>query len=87
RLGAGKHSVRLTRAGGDLHPGDGDAQDVSSGLIGSLAFALERPQDGTVLIAPGKDVASICSAYAGYQWIEVLTPGSQSSRHTIGARP
>jgi hypothetical protein len=87
RLGAGKHSVRLTRAGGDLHPGDGDAQDVSSGLIGSLTFTLERPQNGTVQIAPGKDVDRICSAYAGYQWIEVLTPGSQSSRHTIGARP
>jgi hypothetical protein len=86
RLGAGKHSVRLTRTGGDLHPGDGDGQDVSSGLIGSLTFSLEGPRVGTLQIASGKDIARVCAAYAGYQWIEVLAPGSRSARQTSSAR-
>jgi len=80
RLGAGTHTVRLTRPAGDLHPGDGDAQDTSSGLIGSLVFTLERPQNGTVQIAPASDAGRICTKPVGYQWIEVLAPSSQAGR-------
>jgi hypothetical protein len=78
RLGAGTHAVRMTRGNGNLHPGNGDAQDVSSGLIGSLTFTLQRPQNGTVQVAPAKDAERICVAHAGYQWIEVLAPGRRA---------
>ncbi len=71
-LSAGAHSVRLTRPSGDLHPGNGDGPDTTSGIIGSFTFALEQPQAGKLHLAAGKQAGAICSAPVGYQWIEVL---------------
>jgi len=75
-LSAGAHFVRLTRPNGDLHPGSGDGPDTSSGIIGSLTFALGQPQAGKLRLSAGKDAAQICSAHVGYQWMEVLAPAT-----------
>jgi hypothetical protein len=74
-LSAGAHAVRLTRPAGDLHPGNGDGPDTSSGIIGSLTFALDQPDAGRLRLAPGKDAGAVCASAIGYQWIEVLRPG------------
>ncbi|HEV7528621.1 MAG TPA: hypothetical protein VGO29_06970 [Solirubrobacteraceae bacterium] len=77
-LSAGAHSVRLTRPAGDLHPGSGDGPDTSSGILGSLTFALQRPQAGKLRLAAGKNSGRVCAAHVGYQWIEVLKPGARA---------
>jgi hypothetical protein len=74
----GSHTVRLTRPGGDLHPGSGDGPDTSAGVIGSLTFTLEQPQNGTLQVVSAKDAVRACTAPVGYQWMEVLAPGARA---------
>jgi hypothetical protein len=78
-LSAGVHTVRLVRGSGDLHPGDGDGPDTSSGVIGRVTFTLERPQNGRLKVVPRSQAARVCAAHEGYQWMEVLAPGARSA--------
>ncbi len=85
-LSAGSHTVRLTRPSGNLHPGDGDGPDTSAGIIGSLTFTLEQPQNGVLQVVSAKDAGNVCAAPVGYQWMEVLAPRDiSSSRRRIAA--
>jgi hypothetical protein len=77
-LGAGTHQVRLSRPNGSLSPGSGDGPDAATGEIGPLTFALERPQNGSLVLASDREAGRVCAAHAGYEWIEVLRPGARA---------
>ncbi len=71
-LGAGLHHIRLVRGNGSLAPGSGDGPDGNSGVIGPLIFALEGPQDGQLVVVPGREAPRVCAAPVGYEWMEIL---------------
>jgi hypothetical protein len=77
-LSAGTHRIRLSRGNAGVSPGSGDGPDTSSGVIGPLIFALDQPQNGRLMVVPGSDAGRVCTAHAGYQWIEVLAPGARA---------
>jgi hypothetical protein len=88
-LTAGAHEVRLTRPNGDLHSGDGDGPDPSSGIVGALTFTLEQPGGGSLEVVPGREARRVCAAHMGYQWMEVLAPTARERRlkPLLGFRP
>jgi hypothetical protein len=75
-LSAGTHRVRLVRGNGSFAPGSGDGPDAASGVVGPLVFTLERPENGKLVVVPGSAAPRVCAAPAGYEWMEVLRPGS-----------
>jgi hypothetical protein len=75
-LGAGAHTLRLTRGNGSLAPGSGDGPDTDSDTVGPLIFSLEQPQAGKLVLASASEAGRICAAHVGYQWIEVLRRGT-----------
>jgi hypothetical protein len=79
-LSAGTHRIRLTRGNGSLAPGSGDGPDTASGVIGPLIFRLTQPGDQRMQVAPASQAARLCAARVGYEWIEILAPGSHAFR-------
>jgi hypothetical protein len=74
-LRAGKHTLRVVRGNGSLHPGSGDPSTETAGrTVGALVFSAENPDTGRVHIAPASQAAQICAAPVGYQWLEILKP-------------
>jgi hypothetical protein len=84
KFSAGAHRIRLSRPNGSLDPGSGDAPDGNAGIIGPLLFTYEAPGTGQLHVAPARDAAGVCSAHAGYQWIEVLRPGATTQDALAG---
>ncbi len=76
RLRAGRHTLRLVRGGGSLHPGSGDApNETVARTIGAIVFSREDPLANRVYVAPASRMAQICAAPVGYEWLELLKPG------------
>jgi hypothetical protein len=75
-LGPGRHTLRLVRGGGSLHPGSGDPpQETVQRTIGAIVFNREDANSDRLYVAPASRMAQICAAPVGYQWLEVLRPG------------
>jgi hypothetical protein len=83
-LSAGAHRIRLSRPNGSLAPGSGDGPTPDTGVVGTLIFELERPQNGKLVVAPSSQAARICAAHVGYEWIEILRPGAASASRPTG---
>jgi hypothetical protein len=79
-LGAGRHTLRIERGGGSLHPGSGDDIDPDTRGLGPVVLVPQDAQSYRVRVAPASQAASICGAPVGYEWIEVLRPGAASAR-------
>ncbi len=78
-LSAGTHQIRLSRGNGSLAPGSGDGPDTDSGVIGPLIFSLEQPRAGSLIVVPSSEARHVCAARTGYEWIELLAPGTRAS--------
>ena len=75
-LRAGRHTLRLVRGGGSLHPGSGDpATETVARTIGAIVFNRENSLANRVYVAPASRLAQLCAAPVGYQWLELLKPG------------
>ncbi len=75
-LRAGKHTLRLVRGGGSLHPGSGDATVETGGrTIGAVVFAHDPSTANRVYVAPASQAERICNAPVGYSWLELLNAG------------
>jgi len=83
-LSAGTHRIRLSRSNGSLAPGSGDGPATDTGVVGTLTFELERPQNGRLVVAPSSQAARICAAHVGYEWIEILRPGAAFASSPTG---
>jgi hypothetical protein len=82
-LGAGRHTLRLVRGGGSLHPGSGDpAVEAIPRTIGAIVFNREASTANQVYVAPATRTAQICSAPVGYEWLELLRPGGAPAAAT-----
>jgi hypothetical protein len=79
-LGAGRHTLTVTRGGGSLHPGSGDDVDPDTRGLGPVVFVPADSQNYRLRVAPASAAARICAAPVGYEWIEVLRPGAASAR-------
>jgi hypothetical protein len=76
-LAAGKHTLRLVRGGGSLHPGSGDPSvETAPRTIGAIVFSRDESRPEQVSVAPASQAARICAAPVGYEWLEVLAPGA-----------
>jgi hypothetical protein len=76
-LQAGRHTLRLVRGGRSLHPGSGDpASDFITRTVGAIVFNREGPLTNRVYVAPASRMAQLCAAPVGYQWLELLKPGT-----------
>jgi hypothetical protein len=78
-LGAGPHTLTLVRGGGSLHPGSGDDVDPDTRELGPIVLIPSESSPDRVNVAPASAAGKICSAPVGYQWIEVLRPGTASA--------
>ncbi|HTW42724.1 MAG TPA: hypothetical protein VMD79_10465 [Solirubrobacteraceae bacterium] len=74
-LKAGRHTLRIVRGGGDLHPGDGQPGETTSRTLGVIVFNRENEYDDRVYVAPGSRAEQVCAAPVGYEWMEVLKAG------------
>jgi hypothetical protein len=76
-LPAGRHTLRIVRGGGSLHPGSGDPpQETAGRTLGAVSFNRLDPTEDSVYVAPARRMAQICAAPVGYEWLEVLKPGA-----------
>jgi hypothetical protein len=76
-LPAGRHTLRVVRGGGSLHPGSGDPPFETAGrVLGEILFSYLDASEGEVHVAPASRMAQICAAPVGYEWLEVLRPGA-----------
>lgn len=76
-LPAGRHTLRVVRGGGSLHPGSGDSPYETAGrVLGEIFFSYVQPTEDSVYVAPASRMAQICAAPVGYEWLEVLKPGA-----------
>ncbi|MCW3057086.1 MAG: hypothetical protein JWO21_1055 [Solirubrobacterales bacterium] len=76
-LSAGRHTLRLVRGGGSLHPGSGDPPiETVPRTIGAIVFNREDSNANRVYIAPASQMARICAAPVGYEWLELLRRGA-----------
>jgi hypothetical protein len=79
-LAAGRHTLRVVRGGGSLHPGSGDAPYETAGrTLGELFFNYVDATEDSVYVAPAARMAQICAAPVGYEWLEVLKPGAATA--------
>jgi hypothetical protein len=74
-LPAGRHTLRITRGGGELHPGSGDPGETSGRTLGAIVFSHEDVDTNRVYVAPASKAEQVCSAPVGYEWMEVLKAG------------
>ncbi len=79
-LGAGHHTLTVVRGGGSLHPGSGDDIDPDTRGLGPVVLVPQGSQPYQVHVAPVTAAAGICKAPVGYEWMEVLRPGSASAQ-------
>ncbi len=76
-LPAGRHTLRVVRGGGSLHPGSGDPPFETAGrTLGAVFFNEVHATENSVYVAPASRMAQICAAPVGYEWLEVLKPGA-----------
>jgi hypothetical protein len=78
QLAAGPHTLELVRGGGSLHPGSGDDVDPDTGELGQIVLIPGESPPSQVEVVPGSDAEKVCAAPVGYQWMEVLRPGTAS---------
>lgn len=74
-LKAGRHTLRIVRGNGDLHPGDGDPGETSGRTLGAIVFDGEDADADRVYVAPGSRAEQVCMAPVGYEWMEALKRG------------
>jgi hypothetical protein len=76
-LTSGRHTLRVVRGGGSLHPGSGDTPYETAGrVLGELFFSYVQTTEDSVHVAPSSRMEQICAAPVGYEWLEVLKPGA-----------
>jgi hypothetical protein len=72
-LAPGRHTVRLLRGGGDLHPGNGSTSQSSSRHVGPLVFSPRSNERRAVRSVAAEDADRLCGRRL--DWIEVVGPG------------
>ncbi|MHB8240367.1 MAG: hypothetical protein ACYDHN_00085 [Solirubrobacteraceae bacterium] len=79
-ISAGKHTLKIVRPNGSLHPGSGDPSPETVGrTLGAIVFSSESSNSTRVHVAPASRAAQLCAAHVGYQWLELLKPGAAPS--------
>ena len=76
-IDAGGHTLTIKRGNGSLHPGSGDpATDTIGRTLGAIVFTQGDPSASAVHVVPARDAARVCLAPLGYQWLEIVRPGT-----------
>jgi hypothetical protein len=75
-LGAGAHTLSIVRGGGSLHPGSGDDVDPDTRGLGPIVMIPGESPSAHVNVVPASAAERVCGAPVGYQWMEVLRPGT-----------
>lgn len=80
-LSAGHHTLEAVRGGGSLLAGSGDDVDPDTRGLGPIVLSPQDAQTVTdnVNVVAASETQKVCKAPVGYEWIEVLRPGSSLS--------
>lgn len=79
QIGPGRHTLRIVRGGGSLHPGSGDDVDPDTRILGAVVLLPNNSQSYQLHVVPAGDAARVCRARIGYEWMEILTRGAASA--------